>query len=140
MAREQIRDLEVRMFNKVTAARERRNWFSDDAPLTADIFTEILSGSGFFNTHGVMTRRMGVIGLEAEKERLASSVRNIGITANSGSWPTLDEIRDILHPPFDSFGAVAVGLPDNVICVDFTTGQVVDQQLVVEQQSESISA
>jgi len=123
MARQSVRCLEKEMHNKVYAERQRRKYVIGDVPLPLNVFTEILSGSAFFNAHGVLTRRCGIIDFEAEQALLEASISNIGRSANFGSSPTLAEVRDILHPPFESFGAVAIGAPDNVIRVDFTTGQ-----------------
>lgn len=109
MARLDIRELEVIASNRIISERKRRS-FSDNLPLNLSVFTETLSGMSFFNTHGVLARRMGVIGLEFEQQRLEQSLQRIGECANSGAWPSLAEIREILHPPFESFSDPSIRL------------------------------
>ena len=148
MARLDIRELEVIASNRIISERKRRS-FSDNLPLNLSVFTETLSGMSFFNTHGVLARRMGVIGLELEQQRLEQSLQRIGECANSGAWPSLAEIREILNPPFESFGVVAVGPPESavqvdtpniVVHVDFTTGKVINPQNPVPLEHFPISA
>ena len=112
MAQSEISKLELEASGALSEARNIYGMGPESPPLSFKQFTEKLSAFGFFNRYRVMLNRLGGLNEKQIQEQIKWSVAVIGEVANSGFYPSLAEIREILHPPFESFGSAVVALSD----------------------------
>jgi len=87
-------------------ARRRELRLKLSEPLTKKVFIETLNSGSILNQYGVRYRRLknDANNYDQELEKFISSIADLG---NFGIFPTADERREILHPPFESFSAAA---------------------------------
>ena len=109
---------------------------SPQDPLPKKVFIEALSGGGILYQYGVRYRRAknDTETYGAKLDEFISLVADLG---NFGIFPTAEERRKILHPPFESFGSVA---STNLVRVDFVNRQRIDRQPIHSEISASVSA